>query len=618
MTNSSAVSLEPGTQIVWKTRVYEVHGMWSGTEVLLRDPATQKNHVAPIDALEPYLEDAAVVAMPALHGIPEDQWDRVIERFSLVAGLAAQPQLTGTDYERVATQLHTSTATVRRWLNKFRRTGTVSALLHSRPGPQPGIRKLNPEIEELIAGQIKSRWMTREEIRQSEFIKDVQRLARARGLNVPCGKAILVRLRNLPDRQSLRARRGKKVANERYQAVTGTHALSMALEEVQIDHTLVDIIVVSDDERRDPIARPFLSLAIDVYTRAIVGYYLSLDKPDAYALGLCVANACLPKEALLKDLGIHDASWPMQGRMQKLFMDNAKEHHAIALRRGCDAQLILLEYRPPGKPYYGGHIERLIGTMMRRLHALPGSSRSDISARGDYDPARTAVMTLPELEKYLVLQILAYNSEVHSSLSMSPNRAWEQAMASIEASCRPVVPPASPEFFASFMPFQRRTVRRDGIELFRNTYWNEALEPLIGHAEKLDVHYDPRDMSRVLVRDPSGLLIPAYCTDSAMPRLSLREWTFIKRRAAAAGRCPHEVATNDRLLDEAEQLEEEATKKQRKAKRKRSEALRHTLANADRTQRLHDAWPSPAAPLTPAPVDFDPDSVAPFTVHREV
>ena len=42
-----------------------------------------------------------------------------------------------------------------------------------------------------------------------------------------------------------------------------------------------------------------------------------------------------------------------------------------ALRRGCAQHAITLEYRPPGRPHYGGIVERIIGTAMTAVHELP-------------------------------------------------------------------------------------------------------------------------------------------------------------------------------------------------------------------------------------------------------
>jgi hypothetical protein len=45
--------------------------------------------------------------------------------------------------------------------------------------------------------------------------------------------------------------------------------------------------------------------------------------------------------------------------------------HAQALRYGCAEHGILINYRPVATPHYGGHIERLIGTLMGKVHLLP-------------------------------------------------------------------------------------------------------------------------------------------------------------------------------------------------------------------------------------------------------
>jgi len=39
-------------------------------------------------------------------------------------------------------------------------------------------------------------------------------------------------------------------------------------------------------------------------------------------------------------------------------------------------------------------IERLIGTLMGRVHLLPGTTTSNVADRGDYDSAKSAGMNL--------------------------------------------------------------------------------------------------------------------------------------------------------------------------------------------------------------------------------
>lgn len=43
-------------------------------------------------------------------------------------------------------------------------------------------------------------------------------------------------------------------------------AVVAPLEQVQIDHTVIDLIVV-DEHDRQPVGRPYLTVAIDVFSR---------------------------------------------------------------------------------------------------------------------------------------------------------------------------------------------------------------------------------------------------------------------------------------------------------------------------------------------------------------
>jgi putative transposase len=97
-----------------------------------------------------------------------------------------------------------------------------------------------------------------------------------------------------------------------------------------------------------------------------------------------MAHAVLPKEAWLLERKIQ-AEWPISGVPQCVHADNGSDFKGEALRRGCEDYGIRIEFRPPGRAHFGGHIERLIGTLMQRVHTLPGTTYSgrdgDHSAR---------------------------------------------------------------------------------------------------------------------------------------------------------------------------------------------------------------------------------------------
>jgi putative transposase len=57
----------------------------------------------------------------------------------------------------------------------------------------------------------------------------------------------------------------------------------------------------------------------------------------------------------------------MHGLFTRLHLANSRKFRSEALRRGCEQHNIAIDYRPVHTPHYGGHIERLIGTMMARF-----------------------------------------------------------------------------------------------------------------------------------------------------------------------------------------------------------------------------------------------------------
>lgn len=585
MSNQPNTVHPKGSTVDWHGRPYVVEGEWSDEVNILLDQSTGRLHHAPSKELATWAEQSRQAHH--LDGVSQEQWELAVTRYQIISKLVEDGRSTTAAKEAAAKALGLSRASIHRLIGIHEQGGGAAAFAYQRPGPRRGSRKLSDDVEKVVQNLIETRWLKAEAPKLSVFIDEVRRHCAKEGLQPPGAKSIRSRVLRLPSRHAMLRRRGRKAA-QTLTAHPGKHEVARPLDEIQIDHTLVDLICVTDDVHRVPIARPYLTLAIDVKSRAIVGYYLSLDRPDAFAVGLCIATSAMDKVELLAELGIEGITWAMQGLPRSVLLDNAKEHHATSLRRGCEANLIVLSYRPPGQPYFGGHIERLIGTMMHKLHALPGSTRSNVIERGEYKPEKHAAMTFPEVHRYLVMLICAYNMTVHSELGMSPHQAWMQGLTSPEGFKAPVVPPRTVQFLADFMPSEWRLVRRDGIELFGTRYWDPALISLIGHREQVAVHYDPRDMSRVYVRDPGGILLPAGYADVTLPRFSRNEWAFIRRQARALGRRPDELAMRDELLNAADALVEDSKHKRNKRAARRKERRTHGMTAVNQTYSLFD------------------------------
>ena len=87
-------------------------------------------------------------------------------------------------------------------------------------------------------------------------------------------------------------REGAAAARAVFTPVVEEYHSAGPLDVVQIDHTIVDLVVV-DEVTRTPIGRPVLTLAIDIHTRVVTGFYLALNHPSILRAGVCVAQSQL-------------------------------------------------------------------------------------------------------------------------------------------------------------------------------------------------------------------------------------------------------------------------------------------------------------------------------------
>lgn len=148
-------------------------------------------------------------------------------------------------------------------------------------------------------------------------------MRRVRGARPPSWDAIKARVARKDERLLLQDREGAEAARARFAPVVGEYRASHALEVVQIDHTKVDVFVI-DSVHREPIGRPWLTLAIDVASRMVAGLYVSLESPSSTSVALAIRHLVLPKEPWLARLGVA-AEWPVDGAPEALHLDNAKE-----------------------------------------------------------------------------------------------------------------------------------------------------------------------------------------------------------------------------------------------------------------------------------------------------
>lgn len=513
--------------------------------------------------------------------VNEQHWAKAKRRLPIIRSFATSAHRTAALAEEAATELGISRTHFYTLLKRYEADPYLSSLLPRRPGPLRGTSMLSTEIDALIDEAIELHYLTRQKPKLADLVTEIHRRCYEAAYPAPSRKAITARLRAKPAEVVIRRRQGNKAADDRYRPVTGSLEASSPLSLVQIDHTLVDVIVV-DSVTRLPIQRPWISLAIDVCSRVVVGFHLSLEPPSATSVALCISHAVLPKDGWLAQRNI-DQSWPVHGLFARLHLDNGKDFRSEALRRGCEQYGIAIDYRPVRTPHYGGHIERLIGTMMGQVHLLPGTTFSDIREKGDLDPEKTAAMTVEEVERWLAHQITGvYHRNIHRALGVPPLAAWEHGLigdSTTPGIGEPTTISDARRFLIDFLPIERRLIRRDGVSLHNIHYWSDVLRVWVGTKERRIVRYDPRDLSRIYLLTPDGQYYDVGYRDVRRAPISLWEHREALKRLRAQGRGHIDEAAIFDSINKMREIVDEAVVATKKARRQRERRLRLTHAD---------------------------------------
>ena len=541
--------------------------------------------------------DTPPIAAQGVATLPDEAWAQARHRTEIIGPLAALEVVGHEAADEAAQALGLSRRQVYVLIRRARQgTGLVTDLTPGRSGGGKGKGRLPEPVERIIRELLQRRFLTKQKRSLAAFHREVAQACKTQKLPVPARNTVAQRIAGLHPAKIARSRGGQDAARPLQGAGGIPPEVTMPLEQVQIDHTVIDLIVV-DERDRQPIGRPYLTLAIDVFTRCVLGMVVTLEAPSAVSVGLCLAHAACDKRPWLEGLNV-EMDWPMSGKPRLLYLDNAAEFKSEALRRGCEQHGIRLDYRPPGQPHYGGIVERIIGTAMQMIHdELPGTTFSNPGQRGEYDSEKMATLTLRELERWLALAVGTYHGSVHNGLLQPPAARWAEAVERVGV---PAVVTRPTAFLVDFLPVIRRTLTRTGFVIDHIHYYADALKPWIARRERLPaflIRRDPRDISRIWVLEPEGQhYLEIHYRTLSHPAVTLWEQRQALAKLRQLGREQVDESALFRMIGQMREIVTTAQKATRKARR-----------DADRRQHLKTSEP-PAKPIPPDVDMADPQA----------
>lgn len=538
-------ALLPGHAVQWKQKRWVVEDIIGHEIAIVRRDTGTKLFEVPICKLERL--DAKSTAK-LIHKVEPHHWQAALTTYKVLRPLVEKERhrRSAADIEDAANALGIKKTRIYELLNAYKATPKLSTFLRKERSDK-GASRLHPAVQKIMLDVAKNFYATAERPTPTQAWEEIKlRCLMAKPkLPAPVPSTVVAFLNKQSPREMYTGRYGKKLAQEKFEPRRGSFPYAtFPLAVVQIDHTTVDLVVLASD--RKPMGRPTLTIVIDVCTRMLVGFYLSMEKAGHMPCALALNHAMLPKDEWLRQKGIGNKAWPIWGKPRKVFVDNAKEFRGSALMRGCEEHDIILENRPKGLPQYGGTVERAFLTFMTRVHQLPGTTFENTVRKAEYDSEGNAVMTLEEFELWFTLFVTGpYHNDVHSGIDYPPINLYRKHILGDETTPgigTPAPLPHPDRLLLDFLQPYERAVTTDGIQIDNVFYFDDVLRSWVNardpeepkKARKFSVIRDPRDISRVYFYDPElkeYFAIP-YRERNAPP-MSLWELEEINRRINA-------------------------------------------------------------------------------------
>jgi putative transposase len=358
---------------------------------------------------------------------------------------------------------------LQRWVRAYRQQGLDGLALHTR-ADRGQRRRVSVELQQAIEGLA----LRRPPLSRAAVHRETVAIARAHGWPEPSYSTVYSILRALPAALVSLAHDGPKGYADRFELLYRREA-TRPNQLWQADHTPLDLWVL--DERGRP-ARPWLTVILDDYSRAVAGYALSLHAPSSIQTALALRQAIWRKG---------DAHWTVCGIPETFYSDHGSDFTSHHLEQVAADVHMAVVFSTAGKPRGRGKIERYFATVNQLfLCHQPGYSPPG-AARGQ------PTLTLPELDRRMREFIVeAYHQRAHSETGVAPQQRWEAD------GFLPRLPESLEQLDLLLLTVAKpRRVHPDGIHFQGFRYLDTSLAAYVG--EDVIIRYDPRDMAELRV-----------------------------------------------------------------------------------------------------------------------
>lgn len=291
------------------------------------------------------------------------------------------------------------------------------------------------------------------------------------------------------------------------QRISGYFARS-PLNVIEIDHVKLPIKLIDETTGSD-LGEPWLTLAIDVYTRMIWGFDLSFQSPSGHKVMCAIYNGICLKRAKETYGTIND--WEMHGIPTVIYMDNGPEFNNAYVKSMIEDELHAeVRYRPVATPRYGGIIERFFRTINDEfLDQLLGFYSKGSSVEERQAAKKEAILTLSDLTELLVRYFVdVYHFDTHKGLPLDEDTPAVRFHQAVNIMGYPPSIPANHEesYLIKLLPVGMKSYDKDGIREENVRYASPETSRFVNTRLKKNVKikFDVRDISKIYILDTTN------------------------------------------------------------------------------------------------------------------
>lgn len=445
--------------------------------------------------------------------------DTEAERIALERYRLLLPYFDGsTSVAALARKTGIAERTLWHWLKAFNTTG-LSAFQRKGRSDRGKSRSARPDLSKLIEGLV----LRRPPPTVAFVHRHLSDICKTQGWSCPSYSTVARRIKAIDPAIRVLAHDGSKAYKQQYDLIFRREAV--APNEIwQSDHTPLDLFVLDAQGKE---IRPWLTIILDEYSRAIPAYYLAADAPTTWKTALTLRQAILRKD---------DPRWQVFGIPASFYTDHGSDFTSNRMLMVAAALKMQLINSQVAEPRGRGKIERFFRSVNELfLCSLPGFVHNGHRKKGN-------LISFEELDRLFREWLLGnYMNRVHSETGSTPQCRWENS------DFIPRVPDSLEQLdLLLCTDAQQRKVHRDGIRFHGFRYMDVNLSGYIG--EEVTIRYDPRDLAELRVFARDEFICRVVCQEIAGQQLSLK--AIVKARNAERRRRSDAIKESVQLSNE--------------------------------------------------------------------